>query len=311
LRGRIHWNKFSLEGFSRAFAFFQRAVQIAPDYALPYTGLADYYNFLGVYTVQPFSVTSAASKEYAMRAVSLDPSLSEGYAALGFATLMHDFDWLETEKHFRRAIELNPNYVLARVWYCYFLGMQKRFDEAFSEVNYALSLDSITPIVPQTLNWTFYYARRYEESVSATRSLIAREPNYGLSHLFLSVVLSTVGEYDDAISAGQKAVELIGKSPYTLTWLASTYAAAGRHEKTFSLLAELKEMSKNRYVSPYLLGMAYCNLGDKERALSQLETAMAIRDARLMWLLVDPQFDSLRNDSRFQSLLLRTGNPAV
>lgn len=308
LRGRFHWNQFSLEGFSKAMTFYQRAIEIAPDYALAYAGLADYYNFLGVYTIKPFAETSAAAKGFALKSVELDPALAEGYSALGFATLMHDFDWDSAESHLRRAIELKPNYVLGRVWYCYFLGMQKRFDESFLQIYDALKLDSMTPIVPQTLNWTFYFARQYEESIAATRKLVAKEPFYGLSHVFMCALLSTVGEYDEAIGFGQKAVQLIGEAPYTLLWLASAYAAAGRRQEVEEILEKVREMSETRYVSPYMMGMVYCNLGETEMAFVYLERALAIRDARLVWMNVDPQFDPLRNDPRLNELLRRTGN---
>jgi tetratricopeptide (TPR) repeat protein len=309
LRGRFHWNQFSLEGFSQAFAFYQRAVEIAPDYALAYAGIADYYNFLGIYSVLPFTESAARGKEYALRALTLDPAVAEAYTSLGIGVLLHDFDWKGAERNFRRALELNPNYALGRVWFCYFLGMQKRFDEAFEQIEEALRLDSMTPIVPQTLNWTLYYARRYTESIAATERLLAREPNYGLSHTFLSLVLSTVGRFDEAISAAKKAVRLLSRSPYTLSRLAAAYAAAGRREETEQVLEELREISNTRYVSPYLVATVYANLGERERAFADLERALSIRDGRLVWLGVDPSLDSLRQDARFQNLLRETNHP--
>jgi TolB-like protein/Tfp pilus assembly protein PilF len=311
MRGRFYWNQFSLEGFSKAFAFYQRAVEIEPNYALAYTGLADYFNFLGVYTVKPFAETAAKAKELSLKALSLDPSLAEAEAALGFSVTMHDFDWAKAEKHFSNAIELNPNYVLGRVWFCYFLGMQKRFDEALVHIEYAMKLDSTTPIVPQTLCWTQFYARRYQEAIAATQQLITREPEYGLSYIFLSQALSTVGRYEEAVSEAEKGVRLLGKSPYTLCWFASVCAAAKLETETHNLLKEIHQFEESRYVSPYMIGMVYSNLRDKERALLQLEKALSIRDGRLMWLGVDPQFDWLRDDSGFQALLRRTGNPTA
>ncbi|HYG81024.1 MAG TPA: protein kinase [Pyrinomonadaceae bacterium] len=309
MRGRYHWNTFTEEGFARALVYFNQAVALAPDYALAYTGIADYYNFLGVYAVLPFSETSAAAKEAALKSVALDDQLAEGFAALGFATLMNEFDWEASERHLRRAVELNPNYVTGRLWYSYFLGMEGRFDEALAQVRRALELDPLTPLVHHNLTWIYYHARRYEEGVAAARNLAANEPNYGLGQVTLCMVLWHAGEYEQAIAAGERAVELLGRSPYTLLWLASARAAAGQRDRAYELLDEVQEMEARRYVSPYLRAMVYSNLGDGETALSNLEEAWEIRDARLAWLGVDPQFDALRGQPRFNEILRRTNNP--
>ncbi len=253
MRGRYHWNTFSEDGLARALVAYSRAVALDPDYALAHAGIADYYNLLGVYTVLPTTETSAAAKEAALKSVSLDSGLAEGFAALGFATLMNEFDWETAAGHLRRAIELNPNYVTGRLWYSYFLGMTGEFDGAISEARRALELAPLTPFVRHTLSWSFYHARRYQEAVAAARKLATDEPRYGLAHLFLCSVLRHTGEHESSIEAGEKAVELMGRSPYTICWLASSYASAGQRERALDLLGEVREMSATRYVSPYLL----------------------------------------------------------
>ena len=309
LRGRFYWNQFTAEGFAKALASYNRAVALAPAYALAYAGIADYYNFLGVYTIKPFSETSAAAKKAALKAISIDDTLAEGYAALGFATQMGEFDWETSENHLRRAIELNPNNVIARVWYCYHLGMRGQFDGAFRQVNRALELDPMTPIVPQTLNWTLYHARRYDEAITATKRLIENEPNYGLAHLFLSSVLWQTERFDEAIETANHAAKLLGRGPYTLCWIASANAAAGNREQALTVIKEIDKLAEKQYVSPYLLAMIYSNLKDKEKTFEYLNKAVAIRDGRLNWLGVDPQFDVVRDDSRFQEILRVMNNP--
>jgi len=311
LRGRYYWNTFTEEGFAKALICYNQAVAHAPNYALAYAGIADYYNWLGVYAVLPFSETSASAKDAALKAVALDDTLAEAYSALGFATLMHDFDWELAERHLSRAVELNPNYVMGRLWYCYFLGMAGRFNEALLQVRRALELDPHTPIVHHALSWTYYHARHFEEAASATRNLIRKEPRYGMGLVFLCLVLFHTKHFEEAIKTGRKAVQVLGRTPYTLSWLASAYAVSGKREEADALLSEIEQMAAARYVSPYLLAMVYCNLGDEERALTELERALAIRDARLVWLGVDPQFDCLRHDPRFNALLEKTNNPAA
>jgi TolB-like protein/serine/threonine protein kinase/Tfp pilus assembly protein PilF len=311
LRGRYYWNTFTVEGFAKALLCYTRAVAHAPDYALAYTGIADYYTFLGVYAVLPFSETSASAKEAALKAVELDDELAEGYSALGIATMLHDFDWQAAGRHLKRAVELNPNYAMGHSWYCYYLGMLGRFDEAFREVRRALEIDPLTPILQHTQNWTYYYARRYEECIASTRKLISNEPQYGLAYVILCMVLWQTGAYQEAVEAGERGITLIGRSPYTLVWLASAHAAAGQEEQARSLLDEIQEMSATRYVSPYLLAMVYCNLNDTEQAFRELDRALEIRDARLAWLGVDPQLDILRADTRFSELLRGINYPAI
>src|SRR5919107_6045098 len=309
LRGRYHWNTFTEEGFAKALVHYSRAVALDPDYALAYAGIADYYNWLGVYTVLPFAETSAAAKEAALKAVALDDSLAEGYAALGFATLMHDYDWDGTERHLRRAIELNPSYATGRVWYSYLLGMEGRFDEALAQVRRAVDMAPHTPIVRQTMSWPSFHPRRYDEAVAAARQFSSREPNYGLGLIFLSLVMFHTGQHEEALRAVTRAIELLGRTPYTLCWLATAHAAAGRREQALAVLDEIREMQSGRYVSPYLLAMVHMRLGDEGSALAELERALLIRDGRLAWLGVDPIFDDLRGMTRFEDLLRRTNNP--
>ena len=309
MRGRYHWSSLNEEGFAKALVHFSSAVALDPDYALPHAGIADYYNLLGVYAVLPFADTSAAALESARKSVALDPALPEGYAALGFATLTHAFDWRGAESHLRRAAEINPNYVTGRLWLSYFLGMEGRFDEAVAGARRAVEIAPLTPLARHTLNWTLYHARRYPEAIASARILVASEPAYGLGHLILSLALSSMGQHDEAVAVCERAVEMLGGGPYALSWLAALNAAANRVVEARAQLEEIRQMGATRYVSPYMLAMVCCKLGDDEGALGELERSLEIRDARLAWLGVDPLFDSLRERSRFEEILRRTGNP--
>ena len=309
LRGRYFWNQLTVEGLARSFECYNRAIEIAPDYALAYTGIAEYYNFLGIYAVAPFAETAAASKKAALQAISIDEKSAEAYAALGVAVFMGEFDWEAAEKHLKKSIALNPNYALARIWYCYYLAMTGNFAEAFKQIKQAIEFDPLTPYVRQTLNWTLFHAGRTIEAIDATHRLLEREPNYALSHFFLASVLWIEKEFEEAIKTARRGIELLGRIPYSLCWLASAFAAAGEKEKALALVEEIEQMSVSRYVSPYLTAMIYSNLGDVETALAYLEKALEIRDGRLAWLAIDPQFDILHDDARFQEILRKTNNP--
>ncbi|MET0753629.1 MAG: protein kinase [Pyrinomonadaceae bacterium] len=309
LRGRYFWNQLTVDGLARSFECYNRAIEIAPDYALAYTGIAEYYNFLGIFAVAPFAETAAASKKAALQAISIDETSAEAYAALGVAVFMGEFDWDATEKHLKKSIELNPNYALARIWYCYYLAMKGNFEEAIRQINRAIEFDPLTPYVQQTLNWTLFHAGRTDEAIDSTRRLLEKEPNYALSHFFLSSVLWHVKQYDEAIKIAQRGIEILGRIPYSLCWLASAYAAAGEKEKAYELIQEIEKMSVSSYVSPYLTAMIYSNLGDRASAFEYLEKALEIRDGRLAWLAIDPQFNILHDDARYQEILRKTNNP--
>ena len=309
MRGRFHWNSMTESGFAQSLIYFNRAVAIDPNYALAYAGIADYYNFLGIYAVLPFRECAAAAKEAALRAAVIDATLAEGYSALAVATLCHDFEWETAEQLHRRALDLNPNYANGHVWFSYHLAMCGRFDDAIAECRKAIELDPVSPLTHHTLAWNLYHARRYDESISATRRLLSIDPSYGLGHLLLGTRLRYAGAPKEAQSPEQKAFELMGRTPFLLTFLSSGFASTGDTQKAWQLLLEVEEISKSRYVSPYLKGLALCDLGETGRSLDELERALEIGDSWLCWLAVEPRFDRLRNQERFKRVLKKTANP--
>jgi adenylate cyclase len=222
---------------------------------------------------------------------------------------MHDFNWTATGEYLSRAVELNPNYVTGRIWNCFFLAITGKFDAALEQINYTLKLDPLNPLVPHTQNLILYFARRFDEAVTTAEKLIEREPHYVIAQLFQSSLLWLLGRADEAIESAARAVRIGGRSTYTLPWLAAAYAAGGDAPESRRILDEIESLSGGRHVSPCLLAMVYCNLADYEKALETLEKAWEIRDGRLVWIGVDPQFDALRDNPRFQDLMRRTNNP--
>ena len=310
LRGRYHWNTFTEEGLARALTHFHEAVAIDPNYALPQAGVADYFNWLGVYCVLPFAETSAAAKDAALRAVELDPALAEGYAALGFATLTRDFDWAGGEANCRRALELNPHYATGHVWYGYQLMTEGRFDEAYTAARTATSLDPLSPMTLHMMTWCHYNARRYPEAISSARRLVSMEPRHAIARLFLGHALSMEGEHEEALREGRRAVEMFARAPYSLQWLAMSHAAAGEPEEARALLDEINAAAATRYVSPYLCALVHTCLGERDAALALLEEAYATHDAWIVWMGSEPKLDPLRGEPRFRELLRLTNNPA-
>ncbi|HBB86965.1 MAG TPA: hypothetical protein DC047_05065 [Blastocatellia bacterium] len=303
LRGRYHWNTFTEEGFAKAVVCYHQAIAADPHYAVAYAGIAEYYNWLGIFGVLPHSDCSAAAHEAAATAVSIDPVLAEGHGALGQAILCRDFAWERAEQQLLRSIELNPNYADARVWYAFQLAMEGRFVESLREAAIARQLDPLAILSGLCLGFCTYQSRRYDEALAFCEQTLKGEPQNAMVLYCSSYPLSQVGRHQEAVARASRAVEMIGKASHTLGRLASAYAAAGDAARAELILAEMAEVAQHRYISPYHVALVHGALGRKGSALDLLETAFETKDAWIVWMAVEPELDSVRNDPRFVELL--------
>jgi TolB-like protein/predicted Zn-dependent protease/tRNA A-37 threonylcarbamoyl transferase component Bud32 len=310
LRGRYYWNSFTEAGLARALECYNHAIGLDPEYALAYTGIADYYNWLGVFGLRPFAESSAAAKGAATRAVALDSSLAEAYSALGFATLCHDFDWQVAEEEHRRAIQINPNYATAHHWYGFQLLMSGRFDEGIREMLRARELDPLSPAILQALAWAYYQAGRFDESVTTSQNMLDTAPDFAYGLATYSWALRHIGLADEAVPVAEKALALSSGSQFFVAALGAAYAAAGRPADAHAALDRLDELAATSYVSPYHRAIVHVLLGERKRALALLAEAYDLKDAWLVWLGVEPQLDPLRLEPEFAELLAKTKNPA-
>ena len=309
LRGRFHWNSYTESGLSRAFECYNHAIELDPEYALAYTGIADYYNWLGVFGIKPFAECSAAAKKAASKAADLDPTVAEAYSALGFATVCRDFDWAVAEGHHRRAIEINPNYATAHHWYGFHLAMSGRVDEAVREMLRARELDPLSPSIMQGLGWAYYQGRRFEESITTYRNMLEAVPDFSYGLITFSWTLIHAGDPDEAVRVGEKALDLSSGGQIFVGALGAAYAAAGRADDARAALQRLKEMSTRCYVSPYHQALIHAHLGELDEAMALLKEGYRINEGWLVWLGVEPQWDPLRGRPDFEELLVKTRNP--
>ena len=310
LRGRYYWNSYTETGLAKALECYHHAIDRDPDYALAYTGIADYYNWLGVFGIRPFSETSALAKQAAAKAVSLDPTAAEAYSALGFATICKDYDWALAESQHLRALEINPNYATGHNWYGFHLQMAGRFDEGIQEMLRARELDPFSPSIIQALGWCYYHARRFDEAISAFQSLLEAAPEFAYGLTTYSWVLRHAGRPDEAVKVAEKGLGLSSGGQFFVAALGAAYAAAGRRLDARAALDRLQEMSANGYVSPYHRALIHVHLDQHDQAIALLQEAYAINDAWLVWLGVEPQLDPLRDRAEFIDLLTKTRNPA-
>ena len=303
LRGRYHWNTFTEEGFAKAIVCYHQAIAVDPHYAVAYAGIAEYYNWLGIFGVLPQSDCSAAAHEAAATAVSIDPVLAEGHGALGQAILCRDFDWERAEQQLLRSIELNPNYSPARIWYAFQLAMEGRFTESLREAHIARELDPLAILSGLCLGFCTYQSRRFAEALTFCDQTLKGEPQNAILLHCSSYIFSQLGRHQESIARATQAVELLGKASHTLGRLGSAYAAAGDAARAEVILAEMAEVAQHRYISPYHLALIHCGLGRKERTLDLLETTYETKDAWIVWMAVDPELDSVRSDARFVELM--------
>jgi tetratricopeptide (TPR) repeat protein len=310
LRGRYYWNSYTEAGLAKALECYNHAIDLDPDYALAYTGIADYYNWLGVFGIRPFAETSDAAKRAATKAVELDPTSAEAYSALGFATVTRDFDWAVAEGEHRRAVEINPNYATGHHWYAFHLLMVGRFEDALKEMLRASELDPLSPSIMQSLGWAYYHARRFDESVSTFKKLVETVPDFAFGGITYAWVLRHIGRTDEAVKVAEKALDVSSGGQMFIAALGATYAAAGRYDDARAALARLDEMATVSYVSPFHRALVHVRLGELDQALALLQEAYATHDGWLVWLGVEPELDPLRNHQEFADLLRKTGNPA-
>jgi eukaryotic-like serine/threonine-protein kinase len=310
LRGRYYWSTYTESGLARAIECYHRAIELDSSYALAYTGVADYYNWLGVFGIKDFKECSAAAKQAAQKAIELDSAAAEAYSALGFATVTRDFDWAIAEANHRRAIEINPNYATGHHWYSFHLQMVGRFDEATREMLRARELDPLSPSVLQGLGWCYYQARRFEESISIYQNMLDTVPDFSYGLATYAWTLRGAGRAEEAVAASEKALQHSGGGQFFVSGLGASYALAGRDADARAALRRLQELSARSYVSPYHRGLIHLHLGEDEQALELLTQAYEVNEGWLVWLGVEPQWDPLRGDPRFDELLSKTRNPA-
>lgn len=308
LRGRFFWNHFTAESLPKALASFEEAIELDPNYALAYVGLADAYTWANIYGVLPTSQSLPQARSAAQRAIEIDNSLGEAYASLGLVVQGSDWDWAEAERLYERALELNPNYPLAHEWRSALLVGTGRFEEGLKEIRRAEELDPLSLRAMTLSAWTFYQTRRYDEVIAKAQQIIDLDRRNFQGHLQISNALLEAGEAERALTEIQEALKL---SPSTMPGYIRCFAlvATNRRAEAERLVQEMIEASPRLYFKPYFLAMAYVALGNHDAAFECLEKAFAERDNWLLWFGTEPKLDPLRSDPRFIKLFRTMSNP--
>jgi len=306
LRGRYFWNRRTPDGLDKAIECFRQAIDRDHDYALAHAGLADCYNMAGFWVYLPPGEAFPQAAAAAVEALNLDDSLGEAHAALAWTRLHYHWERRTAESEYRRAIDLNPGYVTAHQWYALFLMQEARFDEALPELERAQEIDPLSLAVAFNIGLFNIFTGRYAEAIAQLKKTIELEPNYSIARNFLALSYWYCSMPDESIAEYERCAELLRSSAH-LGALGLGYAFTGREADARTVLDELQDGVSHAYVSPTALAQIYVHLGEKDRALECLVRACDERDPWALWNKVNPVFESVRSDPRFQGLLRRIG----
>ena len=309
LKGRFEWYRRTEQSLKRGIEYFDQAVDIDPDYALAYVGVADSYNILGVYYLRPLEAFPR-SMMAAKQALDLDDHLAEAHVSKGYAHLYFEWDWAEAEREFLRAIELDANYPFAHMAYCNLTLATGRPEEALALIQRALELDPLLAIASAGLGWVYFYTREYERAVAQFRQTVEMDPSFALGRLWCGWAYQQIGMNDEAMAEIEKAVTLSGRSTMSEGYLAHAHALSGNEAEAGRILGSLRKSAGYRYVPAYLSALVWTGLGQPDRAFEFLEVAYEERAPYLIFLNHDPKFDGLRSDPRFNDLVRRIGLPS-
>ncbi|MGB8803701.1 MAG: adenylate/guanylate cyclase domain-containing protein, partial [Chthoniobacterales bacterium] len=306
--GRQAWFRQTEKGFDEALDHFNRAKEIDPNFALPWAGIADAYWSAADANISPVEAKGKA-KAAAQRALELDDSLAEAHSALGAMSYVAEFQWADSEREFQRAIQLKPNYATAHWQYGWLLVFVGRLDEALNEFQRAVELDPLSAVMTTDVNVPYSLKKEYDKGIAQCRKALDLDPNFYLAHFVLGWIEVQRG------TNYAKAIEELGvaqsmdKQPFITAHLGFAYARNGQKDKAMEILQELNRLASQRFVSPFCQALVYLGLREDDKAIDWLEKAYEEGSIWMDWLKVEPIYDPIRSNPRFQALYRKMNFP--
>ena len=315
LKGRYFWNKRNEEGFRKGIEHFKRAEEKDPTFALAFSGLADSYALLcDIGAVRPADEMPKA-KAAAQKAVDADPALAEAYTSRAFVRLAYDWDWLGAQSDFQQALKLNPKYPTAHQWYASYLMQMGKFSLAKAEIEEAHKLDPLSPIIASNTGLYSYYEHNYDDAIARYKVLLQSDPEFWVARHYLALAYVQKGRHSEAIAelrrlikapeSGPVPARVIEAESEASASLGFAYGMAGKQAEARAILDGLNALSQRKYVSPLYFAIVYAGLKDNDRAIEYLNKAFEARHPGLVLIRIEPMFDGLRSDERFQQLTKR------
>ena len=302
LQGLFYWNKGAAADFKTASDFFTQAVQKDPRYALAYAGLADTYSLMGNYGYLSSSDAWPKAQAAAMQALGIDSTLPEAHTSLGVVKEHFEWDWPGAERELRRAIELNPNSANAHHWLGEYLTNMGQFEEGLRETRKAQEIDPLSRLINTTIGWQLHLAGQNDQAIEQLRKALDIDPKFAPARRLLEGVYAQMGRYKEAVAEREKMLSLYGGSELAAS-VEEDFSKSGYRGVLQSWVDGLTEVSKYGHVSSYSIGEVHMRMGEKERAIKWLQQAYDEHDTELVSLAVQPEFNPIRSDPRFQEIL--------
>jgi eukaryotic-like serine/threonine-protein kinase len=308
LKGRHHFLKITRPETEKAISYFQQAIAVDPNYALAYAGLADAYRAMAIAGEMSPAEFFPKAKAAAQKAIEIDNTLADANAVLGFITFWFDWNWNEAENQFKRALELDPDNADAHIYYANLLSNMKRHDEALAEAKRARELDPLNLRINALEAQFLIHAGQTDEALARLQKTLELNPDYWLARIFTVSAYIEKGMYGEAVTAARGARDVYD-STRTIAFLGFALAKSGKQREARAELERLTKLSAERWVSPYNVAMISNGLDEREKTIRWLERGIEQRDPRVTFLKVEPKWNNLRSDARYQDLLRRIGLP--
>jgi serine/threonine protein kinase/Flp pilus assembly protein TadD len=304
LKGRYYVHKRTPDWIRKGVECFLQAIDLDPNYALAYAGLAEAYGFLASSTggQQPREAYPRA-KAAAAKALELDDTLGEAHCSLGFFRLLYDWDFAAAEEEFKRAIELSPNFANAWDGYGFYFKATGQSDASIRACQRAQELEPLSLFITLSVAWAYYFARQYDRAMEQGSKALDMDPNFGFAYWHRGMAYIQQQRFGDAVTALRKAISLFGPATAFISYLGYANARLGKTREARQMIAQLERVSKRLYVSPYFIAIIHLGLGDLDQTFEWLEKAYEERSGFMAFINVEPMLDALRGDPRFKSLL--------
>ena len=304
LKGRHHLVKSTAAEVETSIKYFQQAIDLDPSYALAYVGLADAYR--APVSERVPSEALSKSKAAVQKAIEIDSNLADAHAVLGFIIFWYEWDWAAAEAEYKRAISIDPENADAHLFYAHLLSNTGRHQEALSEAKRARELDPLNPRTTALEGQFLIHAGRVDEGMERLRATLELAPDHWMAHLFAASGYIEKGMYPEAIEEGRKTIEVEPQSR-SFSFLGYALAKSGRQQEARDELARLLELSRSKWISPYSIATIYNGLDDREQTYAWLDRGLKDRDPKMVFLKVEPKWNNLRGDLRFQNIIHAVG----
>jgi len=307
LKGRYFLSQRNENGMRKAATWFRTAIQEDPDFALPYSGLADSLTLLSFYEILTPSEAMPEARNAALKAIDLNPDLAEAHASLADIHLHFDRDWEAADRGYRRAIQCNPEYALGYHWYANLLAAKGQHEAAHIAIMYALEIDPVSLITQVWAGVTCHLAHRFDDAIKYYQGTLELDPHYVWAHMYMAQALEQKGRYQEALLEFETTIQLAGGSSCVTAMKAHALAAAGDKSSARAILRDLRSSPRLKCMPSYDIAATYAALGESSQMAKWLKRACEERNMKMFKLRQDPRFDRVRHCPEFQEVIQYIG----